>query len=127
MQQNSKCRLCGDRHETINQIICEYSKLAQKENKITYDGVGKVIYSELCKRLKFNYITNWYDHKQESELENKMDKIFKSPDFVLKRTWYVDFAIQVNHGVKIKERWKLEKYFDLTIEQKKCGILGCQR
>ena len=39
-QQNSKCRLCGDRDETINHII---SKLAQKEYKIRYDRVGKVI------------------------------------------------------------------------------------
>ena len=30
-QQNSKCRLCGDRDETINHIINEYTKLAQKE------------------------------------------------------------------------------------------------
>ena len=30
-QQNSKCRLCGDRDETINHIISECSKLAQRE------------------------------------------------------------------------------------------------
>ena len=30
-QQNSKCRLCGDRDETINHIISKCSKLAQKE------------------------------------------------------------------------------------------------
>ena len=30
-QQNSKCRLCGDRDETINHIISECSKLAQQE------------------------------------------------------------------------------------------------
>ena len=29
-QQNSKCRLCGDRDETINHIISESCKLAQK-------------------------------------------------------------------------------------------------
>ena len=29
-QQNSKCRLCGDRDDTINRIISECSKLAQK-------------------------------------------------------------------------------------------------
>ena len=29
-QQNSKCGLCGDRDETINHIISECSKLAQK-------------------------------------------------------------------------------------------------
>ena len=30
-QQNNKCKLCGDRDETINYIISECSKLAQKE------------------------------------------------------------------------------------------------
>ena len=43
-QQNSKCRLCGDRDETINHIISECSKLAQKEYKARHDWVGKVIH-----------------------------------------------------------------------------------
>ena len=42
-QQNSKCRLCGERVETLNHIISECSKLAQKEYKTRYDWVGKVI------------------------------------------------------------------------------------
>ena len=32
-QQNSKCRQCSDRDETINYIISECSKLAQKRYK----------------------------------------------------------------------------------------------
>ena len=36
-QQNSKCRLCGDRDETINHIISVCSKLAQKEYKTRHD------------------------------------------------------------------------------------------
>ena len=36
-QQSSKCRLCGDRDETINHIISECSKLAQKEYKARHD------------------------------------------------------------------------------------------
>ena len=36
-QQNCKCRLCGDRDETINHIISECSKLAQKEYKARHD------------------------------------------------------------------------------------------
>ena len=43
-QQNSKCRLCGDRDETINHIISECSKLAQREYKARHDWVGKVIH-----------------------------------------------------------------------------------
>ena len=51
-QQNCKCRLCGDSDETINHIINECNKLAQKEYKTRHDWVGKVIHWELCK--KFN-------------------------------------------------------------------------
>ena len=40
-QQNSKCRLCGDRGETINHIISKCSKLVQKEYKTRHDWVGK--------------------------------------------------------------------------------------
>ena len=42
MQQNSRCRLCGDRDETTNHIISECSKLAQKEYKTRHDWVGKL-------------------------------------------------------------------------------------
>ena len=40
-QQNSKC---GDRDETLNRIISECRKLAQKEYKARHDWVGKVIH-----------------------------------------------------------------------------------
>ena len=47
-QQTSKCRLCSDRDETINHIISECSKLAQKEYKTRHDWVSKVIHGEMC-------------------------------------------------------------------------------
>ena len=47
-QHNSKCRLCGDRDETINHIISECSKLAQMEYKTRHDWVSKVIHWEMC-------------------------------------------------------------------------------
>ena len=50
-QQNSKCRICGDRDETINHILSECSKLAQKEYKVRHDWVGKVIHWEMCKKF----------------------------------------------------------------------------
>ena len=43
-QQNSKCRLYCDRDKTMNHIISECSKLAQKEYKTRHDWVGKVIH-----------------------------------------------------------------------------------
>ena len=50
-QQNSKGMLCGDRDETINHIISECSKLAQKGNKARHDWVVKVIHWEMCKKF----------------------------------------------------------------------------
>ena len=55
MQQNSKCRLCGDRDKTINHIISECSKLAQNKYKTRYDRVGKVIHREMRKKFKFDH------------------------------------------------------------------------
>ena len=57
-QQNRKCRLCGDRDETINHIISECSKLVQKEYNTRHVWVGKVIHWEMCKKLKFDILTN---------------------------------------------------------------------
>ena len=42
-QQNSRCRLWGDRYETVNHIISECSKLAQKS--IRLDATGWVRWS----------------------------------------------------------------------------------
>ena len=53
--QQNKYRLCSERDETINDIISECSKLAQKEYKTIHDWGGKMIHWELCKKLKFDY------------------------------------------------------------------------
>ena len=68
-QQNSKCRLCGERDETINPIISECSKLAQ-EYKARHDWVGKVINWEMCKKFQFDHTNKWYMHNPAPVLEN---------------------------------------------------------
>ena len=62
MQQSTRGRLCGDGGKTINHLISEKSKLAQKEYKTRHEWVGKVIHLELCKKLKFDYSKKWYMH-----------------------------------------------------------------
>ena len=69
-QQNSNCRLCGDRDETINHIISKCRKLAQKEYKARHDWVGKVIHREMCKKCKFDHTNKWYMYKPAPVLEN---------------------------------------------------------
>ena len=69
-QQNSKYRLCRDRYETINHIISECSKLAQKEYKAKHDWVCKVIHLEMCKKFEFDITNKWYMHNPAPVLEN---------------------------------------------------------
>ena len=134
MQQNSRC---GDRDETINHIISECSKSAQKEYKTKHDWVGKVIHWELCKKFQFDDMNKWYMHNPTSVLENDTHKLLwdfdiqvdhliltRQPDLIIinknKRTYtIVDFAILADHGVKSKESEKKDKYLDLTWELKK--------
>ena len=84
-QQNSKCRLCGDRDETINHIKSECSKLAQREYKARHNWVSKVIRWEMCKKFKFDHTNKWYMHNPAPVLENNTHKLL----------W--DFNIQTDH------------------------------
>ena len=71
MQQNSRCRLCDDKDETINHVKSKYNKLVQKEYKTSHDWVGKVILMELCKKLKFDHTNKWYILNPGSFLKNE--------------------------------------------------------
>ena len=74
-QQNSKCRLCGDRDKTINHIISECSKLAQKEYKARHDWVGKVVHWEMCRKFQFDHTNKLYMHNPAPVLENNTYKL----------------------------------------------------
>ena len=89
-QQNSKCRLCGDRDETTNQIISECSKLAQKEYKARHDCVVKLIHWEMCKKFTFDHANKWYMHNPEPVLKNDTQKLL----------W--DFDIQTDHLISAR-------------------------
>ena len=88
-QQNSKCRLRGDRDETINYILSECSKLEQSEYKARHDWVGKVIHWEMCKKFQFDHTNKWYMHNPAPVLENATHKLL----------W--DFNIQTDHLIPI--------------------------
>ena len=73
-QQNSKCRLCGDRDETINHIISECSKLAQ-EYKARNDWVDEVIHWQMCRKFQFDHTNKWYMHNLAPVLKNDSYKL----------------------------------------------------
>ena len=89
-QQNSKCRLCGDRDETINHKISECSKLGQREYKARHEWFGKVIHWEMWKKFKFDHTNKWYMHNPAPVLENATHKLL----------W--DFNIQTDHLIPVR-------------------------
>ena len=132
-QQNSKCRLCGDRDETINHIISECSKLAQKEYKAIHDWIGKVIHWEMCRKFQFDHTNKWYMHNPVPVLENYSHKLLwdfniqtdhlipaRRLDLIIinnkkKRICkIVDFAVSEDHRINLKESEKKDKYLDLA-------------
>ena len=66
------------------------SKLTWNKYKIRHDWKGKMVHCELCQGLKFGQAHKWYMHKQESVLENEMQKIL----------W--DFEIQINNPILVR-------------------------
>ena len=136
-EQNSRCRLCGDRDETISHIINECSKLAQKEYKERHDWVRKVIHWEMCRIFQFDHTNKWYMHNPEPVLENDLHKLLwdfniqtdhlilaRRPDLIIikkkeKRICkIVDFAVLADNRINLKEGEKKDKYIDLARELK---------
>ena len=106
-QRKSKCRLCRDRDKTINHIISECSKLAQKEYKARYDWVSAVIPWEMCRKFQVDHTNKWYMHNPASVLENDSHKLL----------W--DFNIQTDHLIQARRP-------DLIIIIKKKNLKNCR-
>ena len=103
-----------------------------------HDKVGKVIHWELCKKFTFDYTNKWYMHNPTSVLENNTHKLLwdldiqkdhlisaKRPELKIfnkkkKITCrIVDFAVLVDHRVKLKESEKKDRKTDLGRELNK--------
>ena len=106
-QRNSKCRLCGDRDETINHIISQISKLAQKDFMTKHEWVGKVIHWEIFRKFQFAHTNKWYMHNPAPVLEKYSHKLL----------W--DFNIQADHLLQSRTP-------DLIIIHKKRGSAKLQ-
>ena len=109
-QQNSKCRLCGDRDETINHIISECNKLAQKDYKARHDWVGKVIHWEMCRKFQFDHTNKWYMHNSPPVPETPMGLTNGSPYPGQKRRPHNNHQKRINKIVgphyKFEGKWK---------------------
>ncbi len=131
---NPLCRMCGKKGESVQHIISECEKLAQKEYKRRHDNVAKKIHWELCKKNALEHKERWYEHNPEGAVENESVKLLwdiniqcdnvieaRRPDIVIvdkkeKSCVIVDIAVPADGRVHEKEREKVEKYQDLRRE-----------
>ena len=129
-QQESKCRMCGQADESVNHILSECSKMAQKEYKRRHDLVGKNVHWEVSKRYGFDVKEKWYEHEPEAvnfhilwDFEVKTDHVIEArrPGMIVTDKKnnickIIDFAVPYGSRVDVKEMEEVEKYQDLARE-----------
>ena len=139
---SEKCRMCGERDESVSHIVAECSKLAQTEYKARHDNVARIIHLELCQNRNLIKEKKWYNHKPESVYEGEDVKILwdfniytdhviqhRRPDIVVfdkkeRKCKIVDIACPGDGRVEMKEKEKIENYAELKREVKK--IWNCR-
>ena len=88
-QQNSKCRLCVDRDETINHIS-ECRKLAKNNIRLDMTGSARWSTRRNWKKFKFDHTNKCYMHNQAPVLENNTHRLL----------W--DFDIHMGHRISAR-------------------------
>ena len=85
---SEKCRMCGDKYESIIRLIAECEKLVQKDYKRRHDIIARIVHLELCQKFGLVSQVKWYNHKPASVVENDRVKIL----------W--DFNIQTDYVIQ---------------------------
>ena len=62
--------MCSRDDKTINHMVNECPKLAQKEYKRRHDWIGRRIYWELFGENGIHVKPKWYKHQPEAVIEN---------------------------------------------------------
>ena len=131
------CRMCGERGETVQHIICECKKLAQREYKRRHDTVAKLVHWKLCEKHNLERKEKWYEHCPEGVVEDDDVKLIwdiniqcdnvieaRRPDLILinkkaKSCVIIDVSIRGDCRIREKEIEKIEKYQNLKKELKR--------
>ena len=123
---SEKCRMCGERDESINHLIAKCKKLAQKEYKQRHDNIARIVHVELCEKFGLVGEVTWYNHKPASVVENDRVKILwdfniqtdhviqqKRPNIVVlykkeRKCHFVDIAVPGDKRSELKQQEKIE-------------------
>ena len=121
---------------SIDHVVSDCSKLAQKEYKRRHDNLGKIVHWAFAGKSNFEAGDKWYQHGPESVLVSEDYKILwdfsiqtdhvieaQRPDLVIvdkKRTCkIIDFAVLGDSRIEENEKEKIGKYQDLRRELQK--------
>ena len=122
------CRLCGEKGESVNHIVCECKKLAQREYKQRHDNVAKVVHWKLCEKYHLEKKEKWYEHAPDSVSENDEVKLLwdvniqcdhvieaRRPDIGVvnkqeRKCTVIHIAVPAVKRIGEKENEKVEKY-----------------
>ena len=138
--ENPLCRMCGERGETMQHIICECKKLEQREYKRRHNTVAKLVHWKLCEKYNLERKEKWY-----WDINIQCDDVMEArrPDLILvdkkeKSCVIIDVAVPGDCRIRQKEIEKVEKYQNLKRELKRLwslkkvkvvpvvvGALGC--
>lgn len=131
----NKCRLCGEKVESVTHIVSACKTLAQKEYKRRHDKVCQNLHWLLCKKYEYDVTDRWYEHTPEKVLDEagkpkilwdfdfQTDRIIehRRPDMVLfkkdeQECFVIDVAIPGDQNIVNKATEKITKYAELKVE-----------
>ena len=133
-QEDSKCRMCKQKEETVNHTVSECPKLAQREYKRRHDCVAKALHRDLCCLYDIDCGNKWYGHQPDGVLETTDVKILwdfniqtdneiqaRRPNIVVvnkkeRKCYIIDVADPGDVRIAEKETEKIEKYAELKRE-----------
>ena len=133
-QEDSKCRMCKQKEETVSHIVSECPKLAQREYKRRHDCVVKALHWDLCRLYDIDCGNKCYEHQPDGVLETSDVKILwdfniqtdneiqaRRPDIVVvkkkeRKCFIIDVAVPGDVRIAETETEKIEKYDELKRE-----------
>ena len=62
--------MCGEKGETVQHIVCECKKLAQREYKRMHDNIAKFIHWKISEKYGLERNEKWYEHCPEGVVED---------------------------------------------------------
>ena len=138
---SEKCRMCGERDESITHLIAECKNLAQKDYKQIHN-IARIVHLELCQKFGLVDKVKWFNHKPAIVVENDRVKIFwdfniqtdhviqhRRPDIVVlykneRKCHLINIAVPGGKRIELKEQEKIDNYTELRQEVKKIWNLS---